>query len=214
MHQGKTGEVSLSGFVKKSLFYADSLHGLACATSRIVMRVCAVLTLVSVVAGCSTLRITPSNFGSVQVSSDQSFALLEFENFSTTPQANGSFKTLLGTQLQQAGVAQVISYDAATPVGVRALVDVRRSGADATSWANQRGARYALSGAVHEWRYQLSSEREPVIGFTVVLTDLQTQEVLWRANGATTGWGKASLSAVADKAIAEMLQQIDFVKSN
>lgn len=82
---------------------------------------------------------------------------------------------------------------------------------EAIRWARGTGARYAIYGAVDEWRYKVGIDGEPAVGITLHVMDLASGAVLWSGAGARTGWSREALSAVAQKVIGELLAgaQID-----
>jgi hypothetical protein len=79
----------------------------------------------------------------------------------------------------------------------------------AISWAKQSGARYAVTGAVNEWRYKTGVDGEPAVGITLKIIDLKTQQVIWNAAGARTGWGREAVSAIAQKLLEELVGDIN-----
>jgi hypothetical protein len=74
------------------------------------------------------------------------------------------------------------------------------------AWARQQGARYALTGAVEEWRYKVGVDGEPAAGVTLQIIDVQTGEALWSAAGGKSGWSREALSAVAQQLIRDLLR--------
>lgn len=156
--------------------------------------------------GCSTLSSTPS----VTVAGDQAIVLLPFENLSVTPQADTRLRRLVETRLRRSGVGDIYVYESTQQPTLKALLNPRRQMDDATRWANTQGARYAFTGTVHEWQYKGGADREPVVGVTLSLIDLNSGDVLWQANAARTGWGYANLSAVAAKTVNDLLSQVTF----
>lgn len=167
-------------------------------------------TLLSVLfvslGACSTLSSTPS----VTVAADRPIALLPFENLSITPQADTRLRRVVETRLRRAGVGDVYVYEATQQTTLKALLNPRRQMDDATRWANEQGAQYAFTGTVHEWQYKAGADREPVVGLTLSLIDLNSGDVLWQGNAARTGWGYANLSAIAEKTVDDLLSQVKF----
>jgi hypothetical protein len=155
---------------------------------------------------CSTLTSTAG----ITVDAAQGLALLPINNLSETPQADAQAQILVETQLRARGVQRLGTYEQAQHVSLRALLDPARQLSDGMQWATQSGYRYGLTGTVNEWHYKAGADKEPVVGMNLKLLDLFSGEVLWQANAARTGWGYASLPAVADALIAELLQGIRF----
>ena len=75
----------------------------------------------------------------------------------------------------------------------------------ALAWAKGAGARYAVAGAVDEWRYKVGIDGEPAVGVGLQVIDLASGEVLWSGAGGRTGWSREALSAVAQKLIRTLL---------
>lgn len=73
------------------------------------------------------------------------------------------------------------------------------------AWAKKQNARYALTGAVNEWRYKVGIDGEPAVGITYTLVDLTTGKTIWTAAGGRSGWSREALSAVAHKLIVQLL---------
>ena len=164
----------------------------------------ALLTLMTLSA-CSTLSSTPA----VQTNAQASWVLLPINNLSPTAQADVQAQNLMEIQLRARGVKQVDIFTPIRQVSLRGLLDTRSQLSDATSWARNRGYRYGLTGTVHEWQYQQGADKEPTVGVSLKLLDLASDTVLWQANAARTGWGYANLTTVANRVLAELMQQID-----
>ncbi|MGZ5091639.1 MAG: penicillin-binding protein activator LpoB, partial [Burkholderiales bacterium] len=77
--------------------------------------------------------------------------------------------------------------------------------AEADKWARSEGARYAIYGAVDEWRYKVGVDGEPAVGVALHIMDLQTNNVVWSGVGGKSGWSRESLSGVAQKLIRQLL---------
>jgi nucleotide-binding universal stress UspA family protein len=75
----------------------------------------------------------------------------------------------------------------------------------ALAWARGAGARYAVAGAVDEWRYKVGIDGEPAVGLTLQVIDVASGDVLWSGAGGKTGWSREALSGVAQKLIRQLL---------
>ncbi len=166
----------------------------------------ATVLLLGMATGCSTLTSTPA----VSADAAQGWALLPINNLSDTPQADSQALIMLETQLRTRGVQQVAVYVPLQAVSLRTLLDPARQLGDAMDWARQSGYRYGLTGTINEWNYRSGADKEPVVGMNMKLVDITTGEVLWQANAARTGWGYASLPALADTVIADLLEGVHF----
>lgn len=154
--------------------------------------------------GCGTLTSTD------RVTADASvpWAVLTIENLSSTPMAGRSAASLVETGLRTRGVSRVASYRSPDETTLVALLDDRARRDEGESWARQGDYRYMLSGTVHEWRYKRAPEREPVVGLTLTLADVETGEVLWQGSASRSGWGSAGLSSVADRVVRDLLGEL------
>lgn len=161
------------------------------------------LVLVALSA-CSTLTSTEK----VSVSANQSWILLPINNLSTTPRAGEKTSAMVETHLRARGVQSLQTY--ATPEGLNlvSLLDTDRQINDAIKWSRDNGIRFGLTGTVHEWHYKSGPDKEPAVGLSLKLIDLSTDEVVWQATTAKTGWGYANVSGVADKAVEKLLKKI------
>ena len=81
----------------------------------------------------------------------------------------------------------------------------RKVMAEADKWARSVGARYAIYGAVDEWRYKVGIDGEPAVGVALHIMDLQNNSVVWSGVGGKSGWSRESLSGVAQKLIKQLL---------
>lgn len=162
--------------------------------------------LMAISAGCTTLTSTPA----VNADAAQGWALLPMNNLSQAPQADSQALTMLETQLRTRGVQQVAVYAPLQTVSLRTLLDPARQLDDALEWARKNGYRYGLTGTINEWSYRTGADKEPVVGLNMKLVEISTGEVLWQANAARTGWGYASLPALADKVIDDLLEGVHF----
>ncbi len=163
------------------------------------------LLLVVALSACSTLTSTDR----VRVTGQHSWALLPFNNLSTTPRAGEKTSALIETHLRARGVQSLSTYRSPDGLSLVALLDAQKEHVDALEWARAQGHRYGMSGTIHEWHYKSGPDKEPAVGMSLKLTDLVTQKVVWQGTTAKTGWGYANLSGVADKAIQKLLNQID-----
>lgn len=155
-------------------------------------------------SGCSSMTSTPR----VALEANQRWALLPIDNLSETAQADAQAHTMIETRLRARGVGSVDTYSPLRQVSLRHLLDTGKRLQQARDWARQSGYRYGLTGTIHEWQYKAGADREPAVGLSLKLVDLYTDNVVWQANAARTGWGYASLPSVADAVIRDLLDQV------
>lgn len=146
--------------------------------------------------------------GRLSVDAAAGWAVLPIENLSSTPLAGRQAAILLEGRLRELGADPVERLGAAEPATLAALLQPDDGQTAARARAVAARHRYALSGSVHEWHYKSAPDLEPVVGLSLRLEDLKTGQVLWQGSGARTGWGRASLSATAERAVDRLLDEL------
>ena len=134
------------------------------------------------------------------------WVVLPFANHTETPLAGNRAEAIAQALLHAQGVGKVLRYE--TGPQQEALFDAGDSKRqqDALDWARERQARYALTGAVDEWRYKVGVDGEPAAGVTLQIIDVASGDILWSGSGGKCGWSRDALSAVAQKLIRDLLQ--------
>ncbi len=134
------------------------------------------------------------------------WALLPIVNHTDVPQAGLRTETLTDVLLRAQGIHDLQRYPAALNQDSLFEPTERKVAAEAMNWARAQGVRYAVTGAVEEWRYKVGIDGEPAVGFALQVIDLQNGDrIVWSAAGAKSGWSREALSAVAQKEIKELL---------
>jgi len=161
----------------------------------------ALLMATSLLAACSVMDHAPGEV----MARNAKWALLPVANHTEVPQAGLRAEAIAETLLRARGVSSLVRYPPA--LNPETLFDPaeRKLQVDAQKWARDSGARYALTGAVDEWRYKVGIDGEPAVGLALQVIDLQSGNVVWSAVGARSGWSREALSAVAQKLIRELL---------
>ena len=88
--------------------------------------------------------------------------------------------------------------------GIQVDKSMQRSNWSARPLSEQQ-VRYALTGAVDEWRYKVGVDGEPAAGVTLRIIDVASGDTLWTGAGGKSGWSREALSAVAQKLIRDLL---------
>lgn len=154
--------------------------------------------------GCATANHT----NAPTLEKNVKWALLPMENHTETPQAGFRMEAITETILRIKGALPLEKYPSnLTQGGLFEPADAKTV-ETAISWAKQSGARYAITGAVNEWRYKTGVDGEPAVGLTIKIIDLQSRQVIWDAVGARTGWGREAVSAVAQKLVEDLVDGI------
>ena len=155
-------------------------------------------------AGCA---ITDSSKAPV-LDKDAKWVLLPMANHTETPQAALRMEAITETIFRVKGAMSLQTYPASlTQDSLFEPADDKAVEA-ALGWAQQSGARYAITGTVNEWRYKTGVDGEPAVGVTIKIIDVQTRQVIWSAAGGRTGWGREAVSAVAQKLLENLTDGI------
>jgi len=152
-------------------------------------------------AGCSTIdRGQPP-----LLERNATWVVVPFANHTETPLAGNRAEAIAEALLHAKGVGKVQRYPASTQQ--EALFDAgeAKRQQDVLAWAREQQAKYALTGAVDEWRYKVGVDGEPAAGVTLQIIDVATGNTLWSGAGGKSGWSREALSAVAQKLIRELL---------
>lgn len=153
-------------------------------------------------SACST---TSSVSGVTVLEGNAKWALLPIENHTDTPQAALSAEAITEHLLRVHGIADIMRYPATLSRDNLFEPSERKTVEEAIKWAHEQGARYAVTGAVEEWRYKVGLDGEPAVGISLQVIDLGNGRVVWSAAGAKSGWSRDALSAVANKVIENLL---------
>lgn len=156
---------------------------------------------VMVLGACATVATAPP----AALPPDVRWAVLPFTNATETPLAGQRAATLAAALLPSLGVADVRLY--AERLEDDSLLEPGQgtSRDKALEWARAQQARYALSGAVHEWRYKVGVDGEPVVGVSVQVIDVSDGRVVWSSVGAKSGWSREALAGVAQKLMRDLI---------
>lgn len=154
-------------------------------------------------AGCSTLNTSAAPALELQAR----WVLLPSINNTETLQAGGRLDSITASLLRVRGVVDLRQFPAGQGADVLFDSADRKTQDAALDWARQQGARYALAGAVDEWRYKVGLDGEPAVGVSLRLIDLATGQVLWSGAGARTGWSRESVAGLAQELVDDLLAE-------
>jgi TolB-like protein len=166
------------------------------------MRTLTSLALALLVAACATVDHTTSG---PALARNAKWVLLPVVNHTDVPQAGLRAESITEALLRAQGVANLARYPSA--LNTENLFDPaeRKVQDNAQKWAKEQGARYAVYGAVDEWRYKVGIDGEPAVGVALHVMDLESGAVVWSGVGGKSGWSRESLAGVARKLIRELL---------
>lgn len=158
--------------------------------------------LLILLSACSTLDRSQAP----ELDRQALWVVLPFANHTETPMAGNRAEAISETLLRSLGATKVKRY--AAGLQQEALFDAgeHKQQDEALAWARQQGARYALAGAVDEWRYKVGVDGEPAAGVTLQIIDVASGETLWSGAGGKSGWSREALSAVGQQLIKNLLQ--------
>lgn len=161
-------------------------------------------------SACSSIE---SSSSSNPLPAASSWALLPMVNNSGEPQAGLRAEAITESLLRIRGISSIKHYPAnMNPDSVFEPAQRERID-EAVSWARRERARYGITGTVDEWHYKVGVDGDPAVGVTLQVLDLQSGQVLWTAVGAKTGWGRESLSIVAQDLLEDLLDELPLAKS-
>ena len=160
------------------------------------------LVAVLALAGCAT---TDTGGSGPAIERNAKWVMLPVLNHTEVPQAGQRAEAITEGLLRAHGVNDLTRYPAVLNVDTLFEPSERKIMIEAEKWARIQGARYAIYGAVDEWRYKVGIDGEPAVGVALHIMDLQSNQVVWTGVGGKSGWSRESLSGVAQKLIRGLL---------
>ena len=152
-------------------------------------------------AGCAT---TDSG-GTAAIERNAKWVMLPVLNHTEVPQAGLRAEAITEGLLRAHGVNDLTRYPATMNQDTLLQPAERKVFEEADKWARSTGARYAVYGAVDEWRYKVGIDGEPAVGVALHIRDLQSNQIVWTGVGGKSGWSRESLAGVAQKLIRQLL---------
>jgi hypothetical protein len=153
-------------------------------------------------AGCAT---TDSRNYAAPMDGGAKWVMLPILNHTDVPQAGLRAEAIVEGLLRSGGVNNLTRYPATMNADTLFEPSERKVYIEAEKWARAQNARYAVYGAVDEWRYKVGIDGEPAVGVALHIIDLQSNQVVWSGVGGKSGWSRESLSGVAQKLIRGLL---------
>ncbi|HEX2824785.1 MAG TPA: penicillin-binding protein activator LpoB [Burkholderiales bacterium] len=166
------------------------------------MRILIAMLLAALLAACTT---TDSRNYTTPMDGSAKWVMLPILNHTDVPQAGLRAEAIVEGLLRSGGVNNITRYPAIMSQDTLFEPSERKVYVEAEKWAKVQNARYAVYGAVDEWRYKVGIDGEPAVGVALHIIDLQSNEVVWSGVGGKSGWSRESLSGVAQKLIRELL---------
>ena len=167
------------------------------------MRTLSILLLAALAfAGCA---ITDTGSAGPAIERNAKWVMLPVLNHTDVPQAGLRAEAITEGLLRSYGVNDLTRYPAVLNSDTLFEPTERKIMIEAEKWARIQSARYAIYGAVDEWRYKVGIDGEPAVGVALHIMDLQSNQVVWTGVGGKSGWSRESLSGVAQKLIKSLL---------
>jgi TolB-like protein len=129
---------------------------------------------------------------------DTAWAVLPIANNTETISAGQRAGAILTSLLSSLGFLKVEQYPSASDDSLFAPTNADDF-VKAKKWAKENGVKYALTGAVNEWRYKVGIDGEPAVGITLQVIDLDSDEIIWSGMASQTGWSRGATSALAQR---------------
>jgi len=134
---------------------------------------------------------------------NQPYAISAFWNYTETPMAGlraasivegvlASHKIPLLSQIEG-------SEEMGEPIKKRDFLNAQKQ------QARDAQVLYLVTGEVQEWRYKTGIDGEPVVSYSMEITRLSDDQVLFRGVGAKSGWGHKSIGVVAQEIAQELM---------
>jgi len=180
------------------------MNGMKTRMGRVIGRAgawCGALGMVLWLAGCAVTDVGRAP----QMAPGDTVAMLPIVNYTETPQAGLRAEAIAESLLKTGGVTNLKRYPASLNPETLFEPAERESVGKALEWARGERARYALTGAVQEWRYKVGVDGEPAVGISLQMIDVASGQVVWSATGSNAGWSRESLSGVAQKLLRRLL---------
>ncbi|MGB0495721.1 MAG: hypothetical protein ACPGJI_05130 [Kangiellaceae bacterium] len=162
------------------------------------------LAVVASLFSCSQYQIADSP----SIKKSRTWIIMPLENNSNQPLATEKVEALLDTALFSLGV-DVQMYPKSQVTDLISILDNQSRKLKANEWLVTQEATYVISGSVNEWHYKNGLDGEPAVSITLELIDKTTKNVLWKASGSRSGWGRESLTGAGQIVIEELLDGLD-----
>ena len=166
-----------------------------------------IIGLVFVITACSTIDTSPSP----QVDKGQGWIVLPFVNNTEVPSAGDRAAAITIALLRAQGVEDIKYVSPSRYQGKNVIIQPKLSQSQinqAVQTARRQRIRYVVTGTVNEWNYKAGIDGQPVVGVTIDLIDSANGHVIWSAVASGTGWGRSSISDVAQNLISSSLKSL------
>lgn len=160
------------------------------------------LAISSALVGCSTTDRSQAP----ALERGATWAVLPFENHTETPMAGNRAEAIAAAVLHSRVASGVHRFSGSATTSDSPFGATQPTVGDAgLVWAKEKGAAYALTGSVDEWRYKVGVDGEPAVGVALRIVDVNTGATVWSGAGGKSGWSREALSSVGQKLIRNLL---------
>ena len=167
------------------------------------MRIFFIFSLMLTLVGCSSYH---SEREPTELSSTN-WALMPVSNYSQSPLAGQQLEDLLASLLFQRGVSLAQYPRQENSTGMPTLAANTTTSVQ-VKWLATQNVDYLLSGSVQEWHYKTGLDGEPAVTVTLTLHNKTTNELIWSASGARSGWGRESIGYAAHQVLSTLLDDL------
>ena len=161
-----------------------------------------IVALSLMLAACGTTL--QSTLNTTELDPDASWALMPITNVTDTAQAGLAAEDMVEHALRLRGIANLQHYPSGLTRDTLFEPTERKVQDDAQKWAHAQNVRYGVTGSVQEWHYKVGVDGEPAVGLTLQVIDLRSNQVVWSASGAQSGWSRSALSTIANALISDL----------
>ena len=141
------------------------------------------------------------------VLSSNQWAIMPVANYSQSPLAGEQLEDLLTSFLFQKGIT-LAHYPRQNNVSSLPQLTANPTLDHHRKWLVNQNVDYVLSGSVQEWHYKSGLDGEPAVTVVLTLHDKSTNELIWSASGARSGWGRESIGYAAHQVLTELLADL------
>jgi len=149
--------------------------------------------------GCSSVM----NKKQVTLPQHKLYAIGSFWNYTETPMAGLRAASIVE------GVMAQHNINISSMVGSSDQLEKSESKLsflqNAKKQALQAKANYLITGDVQEWRYKTGIDGEPVVSYSIKIIDLNSDQIVFSAIAAKSGWGHKSIGVVAQEIAQELI---------
>lgn len=163
------------------------------------------VALLLAITACSTHKVYQSD----TITASSRWLLLPISNLTQAPLAGERTEAILASHLRATGLGRLTEYPRSTEQNRFGLNHDQIQLQQAKVWAKSQSAQYWVTGTVDEWQYKAGLDGEPAIGISLKIIDANTEQVIWSASGARTGWGREGVAVAMHQLIEELLAELN-----